>query len=321
MMRSVISLVLAGLVLPSATTAHAAPFVYPADTVHRLADAVAQYDEAPTARAARTLGLPIEWVTRFANAFDLDIGAETADSLIRLRLEIRDTLHVASKAITLSPVVLPFARLAELSDRQPFRAPDVSILSVFPLPASDTSWATSGFGWREDPMRHRRKFHSGADVRAKPGTPVFAAGDGVVIFAGRMNGYGNLVTIDHGGGVVTRYAHLRRIHTTKGAVIGAGARLGQVGSTGRATGPHLHFEVRLDDRPVNPDTALAVAAMQREGAVSAQLAAFALDPELMRNSVSDLDPPKAKRSRAKIAKSRGSRPERAGRSKRVKPVS
>jgi murein DD-endopeptidase MepM/ murein hydrolase activator NlpD len=208
-------------------------------------------------------------------------------------------------------------RIAELAQDTGFRMPDLTVLTTFPLPTSDDSWATSGFGWRDDPMRHRPKFHPGADVRAKPGTPVFAAGDGVVIFAGRRGGYGNIVMVDHGGGVITRYAHLRRIHTTEGDVITAGKRIGQVGSTGRATGPHLHFEVRLDGNPVNPTAALTVAELQREAPEQGKIAAFALSPAMQTHATSALDPPKTRKTKAKPE----SRPDRPGRVKRVRPVS
>lgn len=210
-------------------------------------------------------------------------------------------------------------KLADLGEALGLHIPDVTVLKAQPLPEAPDSWATSGFGWRDDPIRHFRKFHSGADIRARPGTPVFCAGDGIVIFAGRQGGYGNVIYVDHGGGVITRYAHLRRIETKKDAVLTAGTRIGQVGSTGRATGPHLHFEVRIDGHPVAPQTALTVAALQRESPAEGRLAAYALTPELQRLENSDLDPPKARRARA--SKPTESRPERKGRTKRVRPTS
>jgi murein DD-endopeptidase MepM/ murein hydrolase activator NlpD len=210
-------------------------------------------------------------------------------------------------------------KLADLGEALGLQTPDVSVLRSQPLPDSPTTWATSGFGWREDPIRRRAKFHSGADVRAKPGTPVVAAGDGIVIFAARQGGYGNVIYIDHGGGVITRYAHLRRIETKKDAVVTAGLRIGQVGSTGRTTGPHLHFEVRIDGHPVAPQTALTVAQLQRESPAEGRLAAYALTPELQMLESSDLDPPKIRSARK--GKATESRPERKGRTKRVRPTS
>lgn len=245
-------------------------------------------------------------LARFANLFDIDLVSHTlVDSMVRWQIGIRDVVRGTA------------SRFAALVQDSGFRVPDLTTLTTFPLPTSDDSWATSGFGWRDDPMRHRRKFHSGADIRAKSGTPVFAAGDGVVIFAGRQGGYGNIVMLDHGGGVITRYAHLRRILAAKGEVITAGKRIGQVGSTGRATGPHLHFEVRLEGNPVDPTTALTVARLQREAPEEGKLAAFALSPEMQTHATSDLDPP-----RTRVAKKKHeSRPARPGYVKRVRPVS
>lgn len=244
-----------------------------------------------------------------SKAFALDIIPHiVAEHMVRWKLDMRDMLRDATQ------------RLATIAMTTGFHAPDLTILSTYPLPAADTSWQTSSFGWRDDPMRHRRKFHSGADVRAKSGTPVFCAGDGVVVFSGRQGGYGNIVMVDHGGGVITRYAHLRRIIAQKGQALAAGEELGLVGSTGRATGPHLHFEVRLDGSPVNPGTALAVADLQRESPQVGAIAALALSPEMQGNSVSDLDPPKSRRKQA-ASTPKTSRPERTGRTKRVRPVS
>ena len=133
-------------------------------------------------------------------------------------------------------------------------------------------------------------------------------------FAGRKGGYGNVVFVDHGGGVITRYAHLRRIQTKVGMVVEAGTQIGQVGSTGRTTGPHLHFEVRLDGRSVDPNTALVVGELARENPEAARVAAFALTPELQK-AARDLQDPK---NRARLAKQ--TRPERTGAPKRLKAL-
>ena len=259
-----------------------------------------------TAQARTEDPSPTLTIARFTGAFDLQVIPHVVvERLVRWQLGVRDLFHHAAD------------RLSALAHDAGMAIPDVTVLRWEPLAAADTTRASSGFGWRDDPIRHTRRYHSGADIRAKPGTPVMAAGDGVVTFAGRQGGYGNVIYIDHGGGVITRYGHLRRIETTKDAVITAGTRIGQVGSTGRATGPHLHFEVRIDGHAVDPGTALVVAELQRDSPAEGNLAAYALTPELQAFVLSDLDPPKG-RTAAKSAKSR---PERSGRTKRVRPTS
>ena len=148
------------------------------------------------------------------------------DQFVRTERDVRDVIHSVSDAAAhyVADVVVAY-HLA---------VPDLTILTTEPLPELQKS---SGYGWRSDPYHHDRRFHHGTDMRAKYGTPVVAAGTGVVVFAGRQGGYGNVVYIDHGGGIVTRYGHLQKIETKKDATIAAGQELGQVGSTGRADRP------------------------------------------------------------------------------------
>jgi murein DD-endopeptidase MepM/ murein hydrolase activator NlpD len=111
----------------------------------------------------------------------------------------------------------------------------------------------SGFGGRRNPFGGDSfEFHTGQDIDAEYGTPVMAAANGTVIFVGWQNGYGQLVIIDHGDGLTTRYGHLSQLDATVGQSIARGTVVGRVGSTGRSTGPHLHYEVRINDHPVNP---------------------------------------------------------------------
>jgi len=111
---------------------------------------------------------------------------------------------------------------------------------------------TSGFGPRRDPIRGGSGFHPGVDMHAGYGEPISACRAGIVVTAGPQGGYGNVVVIDHGGGMATLYAHQSRIAVTVGQQVNAGQIIGYIGSTGYSTGPHLHFEVRIDGNPVDP---------------------------------------------------------------------
>lgn len=120
---------------------------------------------------------------------------------------------------------------------------------------------TSSFGYRTDPFLGRPALHSGIDLRDSYGAPVRAAAGGVVTVAGQRGGYGNLVEVDHGDGMSTRYGHLSEIDVVPGEPVKPGATLGRVGSSGRSTGPHLHYEVRIDGEAVDPARFLEAAAL------------------------------------------------------------
>jgi len=120
-----------------------------------------------------------------------------------------------------------------------------------PVPANTR--ISSPFGNRVDPFTGRMAFHPGIDFPWPLGTVVKSAGAGKVLFVGQINGYGNAIDIDCGGGLVTRYGHLSAFLVKKGEEVDTGTPIGRVGSTGRSTGPHLHFEIRRDNAPVNPE--------------------------------------------------------------------
>lgn len=110
----------------------------------------------------------------------------------------------------------------------------------------------SHFGFRSDPFAGRLAMHEGLDFNAPTGTPVVAAADGVVIAAEYASDFGNMIDIDHGDGLISRYAHLSKFRIQAGRLVRRGETIGEVGSTGRSTGPHLHFEVRMHGVPQNP---------------------------------------------------------------------
>jgi murein DD-endopeptidase MepM/ murein hydrolase activator NlpD len=116
----------------------------------------------------------------------------------------------------------------------------------------DGGWLSSSFGWRIDPFTGQKSFHEGLDFPSESGTPIAAAASGKVIFADVHPQYGKMVEIDHGNGLVTRYAHTSRLFVKEGDLVVRGQKVAAIGSTGRATGPHLHFEVRLNGVPQNP---------------------------------------------------------------------
>jgi len=126
------------------------------------------------------------------------------------------------------------------------------LLAHTPAIAPTKGWVTSGFGYRYDPFTGRRRFHEGLDIAARRGTPIVATADGVVVEAGWKEGFGKTLVINHGFGYSTRYAHCSRLLVKSGHQVKRGDVIACVGSTGRSTAPHLHYEVRIKGKPVNP---------------------------------------------------------------------
>jgi murein DD-endopeptidase MepM/ murein hydrolase activator NlpD len=156
--------------------------------------------------------------------------------------------------LTVGQAASPLVSIAEPHDDEP----------SLPLPIDAP--VSSPFGLRPDPFTGARRFHAGVDIAAAYGREVPAAAAGRVVFAGEQGGYGNTVVVEHEGGIRTRYAHLSTVQVDVGARVDAGTFVGRVGSTGRSTGPHLHFEVLQDGQPVNP----AVAATRYAGLLKVQ---------------------------------------------------
>jgi len=125
-------------------------------------------------------------------------------------------------------------------------------LAAIPNGRPSQGYITSGFGTRADPFTGGHAHHMGIDFSARTGDPVLAAAGGVVSFAGVKSGFGNVVEVDHGNDITTRYGHLSEIEVKVGQTVRVGQTIGRVGSTGRSTGPHLHYETRIDGDAVDP---------------------------------------------------------------------
>lgn len=173
-----------------------------------------------------------------------------------------------SRTSSLPELQLALASLSEQADRHADyfdvvastlldrRIEDRRVPRVLPVA---TGYDASGFGWRFDPFTGRRSPHDGVDFSAPAGTPIVAAAGGVVAAAEWHAEYGNLIDLDHGNGLKTRYAHASRLLVKPGDLVKPGQQIALVGSTGRSTGAHLHFEVHVDGVPQNPNRFLAVA--------------------------------------------------------------
>jgi murein DD-endopeptidase MepM/ murein hydrolase activator NlpD len=138
------------------------------------------------------------------------------------------------------------ALLEDLQDQQ-------NLLACTPAIRPTRGWVTSKFGYRQSPFTGLREFHKGYDIATRKGTPIVATADGVVSFAGSKGLLGQVVTVDHGHGMVTRYGHVSKVIKKRGEKVKRGEKIALVGASGRTTGPHLHYEVLLNGVPVNPE--------------------------------------------------------------------
>lgn len=144
----------------------------------------------------------------------------------------------------------PLQRLANVLDRM--EQVEALLMAVPSARPADGMSLTSGFGYRHDPFNGQRAMHAGLDFRGPHGSPIRAAAPGRVSFVGVKSGYGNVVEVDHGHGIQTRYAHLSGFSSRVGQAVQSGQSIARMGSTGRSTGTHLHFEVRVNGTAVNP---------------------------------------------------------------------
>ncbi|HYG65442.1 MAG TPA: peptidoglycan DD-metalloendopeptidase family protein [Thermoanaerobaculia bacterium] len=174
---------------------------------------------------------------------DLGAGGPAPGEEARGEIDATDLPEMASRAEHLAGTLDQVQ--AKLDERMRW-------LSATPAITPVRGILTSGFGYRSDPVTHGRGVHQGVDIAAATGQPVKASADGIVIRAGVEGGLGQAVFLSHGYGLTTRYGHLSRIDVRPGQRVKRGEVVGRVGNTGRSTGPHLHYEVRVDGEPVNP---------------------------------------------------------------------
>lgn len=187
------------------------------------------------------------WIQRFELDDALGVGGSVGnvgtDSMIA-SLNTRDNLDLTRIRALEIETQLQFAEDLALRRNGMLRVTP----SVWPVSGP----IRSGYGRRRDPFTGEPEFHQGIDIAALYGSAIRAPASGRVVFAGRQSAYGNLIVLDHGDGVTTRYGHLSRMEVRVGDPVSQDALIGYVGNTGRSTGPHLHYEVRVDDRSVNP---------------------------------------------------------------------
>ena len=179
----------------------------------------------------------IDYYEQLAQMTNSELAADLALKVDLLEKEI----YVQAKS---------YDEVAQMAKEQEIRMENIP--AIQPVMNKDLKRVASGYGMRIDPVYHVRKFHPGMDFTAPTGTEVFATGNAKVEFAGWKQGYGNTVILDHGYGYKTLYAHLYKTLVRKGQKVRRSDIIALVGNTGKSTGPHLHYEVRLNDKPVDP---------------------------------------------------------------------
>ncbi len=179
---------------------------------------------------------------------DPEMAALTTNSLDEARKQVIEKMHRDLQVLEL--------RLVDEQQQsnllQDYLEEQKAVLNFTPSIRPVRGWISSGYGYRRSPFTGKREFHRGLDIVNRKGTPVVATADGRVKFAGHNGGYGNLVVIDHGMGVESKYGHLYRIEVKVGDKVIRGQEIGVLGNTGRSTGPHLHYEIVVNKHTVDP---------------------------------------------------------------------
>jgi len=243
-----------------------------ANSYARMLSKVANYDDVRSQREAlqtqyRTLenvvtstNVKLTSLESLASEVALTYGfgkssrPEFPEALLTLATQSNSTLEASYNASLYAFNLMKTAALSPHADPVA-----VGLLSnpIYDRSAMPSLWPvhgqiTGGFGERMDPLSGEEARHTGIDISAAKGTEIEAAGDGVVVQAGRESGYGNVIVIDHGYGIETKYGHLGEIYVVTGQEVKRGEVIGTIGTTGRTTGPHLHYEVLVHQTPVNP---------------------------------------------------------------------
>lgn len=239
-------LALAGLFMAPVTLVPGTPIIAPLASISESIDSVSTF--------ALELNRTIERLISFNPAF---VAGEIEPELAGF-LEDRQIASTPAERLQ----TMPFLSIDESANAMllldQFFASDLEriergrMIRSLPISSPVSGVVTSGFGMRNHPILKGRRAHKGLDIAAPTGTEIVAPGGGTVIFSGRKGGYGNTVIVDHGYGYTTLYAHCSRLLVEKGAVVSRGDVIALVGSTGRSTGPHLHYEVRINNDHMNP---------------------------------------------------------------------
>lgn len=204
----------------------------------QLEDAVS-VSLAPLDKMFAKAGMPADRIIEVMRRSYSGQGGPLTPLTFSTKGEAPDPLHERANGILGKLDEVNLYRMA--LERTPFAEPTRSAVRY-----------TSGYGYRRDPKTGGRRMHNGSDFAGALGTPIYATADGTVIHAGRSSGYGKLIKIQHEFGIQTYYAHLSKIRVKKGQRVSQGDRIGDMGNTGRSTGVHLHYEVRIGGKPVNP---------------------------------------------------------------------
>lgn len=167
---------------------------------------------------------------------------------VQLASEVQRKVDILEKEMYVQ--ARSYEEVVELAKNQEVRMENIP--AIQPVLNKDLKRMASGYGWRVDPVYHIRRFHEGMDFSAPIGTEIFATGNSTVIFAGWKQGYGQTVDLDHGFGYSTRYAHCSKLLVRPGQKVKRGDVIALVGNTGKSVGPHLHYEVHYQGRPVDP---------------------------------------------------------------------